>query len=115
SRLLSNKSPFEIPFGKEPNFDELRVFGCLCFAHNQKAKGDKFAPRSRKCVFLGYPHGKKGWKLYDLDTGEIFVSRDVKFFENEFPFVKGDEPVSSLENVADMSHKNVGVDHDFLE
>uniref|UniRef100_A0A803MMN7 Uncharacterized protein n=1 Tax=Chenopodium quinoa TaxID=63459 RepID=A0A803MMN7_CHEQI len=63
----------------------------------------------------GYPHGKKGWKLYDLDTGEIFVSRDVKFFENEFPFVKGNEPVSSLENVADMSHENVGVDHDFLD
>ncbi|XP_021751608.1 uncharacterized protein LOC110717256 [Chenopodium quinoa] len=70
---------------------------------------------SRALMFQGYPHGKKGWKLYDLDTGEIFVSRDVKFFENEFPFVKGNEPVSSLENVADMSHENVGVDHDFLD
>ncbi|RVW97533.1 Retrovirus-related Pol polyprotein from transposon RE2 [Vitis vinifera] len=37
------------------------------------------------CV-LGYPFGKKGWKLFDLDTKELFVSRDVKFFEDVFPF-----------------------------
>ncbi|RVW12195.1 Retrovirus-related Pol polyprotein from transposon RE2 [Vitis vinifera] len=36
--------------------------------------------------FWGYPFGKKGWKLFDLDTKELFVSRDVKFFEDVFPF-----------------------------
>lgn len=29
---------------------------------------------------------KKGWKVYDMETQEIFVSRDVKFVENDFPF-----------------------------
>ena len=33
-----------------------------------------------------YPFGKKGWKVYDLETHEHFVSRDVKFFESEFPY-----------------------------
>lgn len=36
---------------------------------------------------MGYPFGKKGWKLFDLDTREFFVSRDVKFFEDIFPYV----------------------------
>ncbi|XP_074314529.1 uncharacterized protein LOC141649747 [Silene latifolia] len=34
----------------------------------------------------GYPFGKKGWCLYDLDTGDFFNSRDVVFIESEFPY-----------------------------
>ncbi|GAA0163745.1 transmembrane signal receptor [Lithospermum erythrorhizon] len=29
---------------------------------------------------------QKGWKVLDLDTRELFISRDVRFVENEFPF-----------------------------
>ncbi|XP_073017921.1 uncharacterized protein [Primulina eburnea] len=50
-------------------------------------EGDKFASRSCKFIFVGYLFGKKGWKLYDLEMHEYFVSRDVKFFEKEFLFV----------------------------
>lgn len=35
---------------------------------------------------MGYPYNKKGWKVFALDTKNIFVSRDVQFFEDEFPF-----------------------------
>jgi len=37
---------------------------------------------------MGYPFGKKGWKVYDLETREIFISRDVVFDESIFPFAK---------------------------
>ncbi|GAU34891.1 hypothetical protein TSUD_144220 [Trifolium subterraneum] len=84
--LLNGKSPYEMLNGKPPSYEHLKVFGSMCYAHNQGRKGDKFASRSRKCVFVGYPHGKKGWKLFDLDTNTYFVSRDVDFFEDEFPF-----------------------------
>lgn len=86
SALLNNKTPYELLFETPPSFSELRMFGCLCYAYNHKSKRDKFMSRSRRCIFVGYPQGKKGWKLYDLDTGDYFVSRDVKFYENEFPF-----------------------------
>ena len=91
SPLLNNKSPFDVLFGFSPAYDAIRTFGCLCFAYNHKTKGDKFASRSRKCVFVGYPFGKKGWKLYDLDSKEFFVSRDVKFFEDVYPFLSPED------------------------
>jgi len=83
---LQGKKPYEILFGVKPNYNHLKVFGCLCFAHPRTRPNDKFAPHSRKCIFAGYPYGKKGWKAYDLETHEIFVSRDVIFHEHIFPF-----------------------------
>ncbi|GKE67343.1 putative ribonuclease H-like domain-containing protein [Tanacetum coccineum] len=42
--------------------------------------------RGRPGVFVGYPHGTKGYKIYDPSHNKIIVSRDVKFPENAFPF-----------------------------
>ena len=109
SGLLNNKTPYEMLCGKAPTYDEMRVFGCLCFAHNLRAKGNKFAHQGRKCIFLGYPHGKKGWKLFDLETEEFFVSRDVTFYENDFPFE------NAARNMSDstLHLPSLGFDEDF--
>jgi len=60
----------------------------LCFAQNNPKQKDNFGPRNRKCVFLGYPFGKKGWKVYNLETQEILISRDMMFNEGKFSFTK---------------------------
>lgn len=67
SPLLDIQSPLEILFGTVPSYNTLKVFGCLCFAHNQKARRAKFSSCSCKFVFVGYPFGKKGWKFFDLE------------------------------------------------
>ena len=87
SSLLKNKTPFEILHGQPPSLSHLRVIGCLAYAHNKNTKGDKFASRSRKCILLGFPSGTKGWKLFDLEQKDVFVSRDVTFQEKIFPYM----------------------------
>ena len=39
------------------------------------------------CIFVSYPFRKKGWKFYDLENGDMFVSTDVISHEKIFPFV----------------------------
>ncbi|CAM8980748.1 unnamed protein product [Rhodiola kirilowii] len=84
--ILDNRSPYEVLRKQPPPYSSLRVFGCLCFAAQIPRSRDKFASRSRKCIFVGYPLGKRGWRLYDLETKEFLISRDVVFYEHIFPF-----------------------------
>ncbi|XP_010451390.1 PREDICTED: uncharacterized protein LOC104733516 [Camelina sativa] len=87
SSVLQNKTLYEVLFGHRPSYDMIHTFGCLCYAHHHSRDKDKFGPRSQKCVFIGYPYGKKGLHLFDLDTKKIFISRDVWFQEEIFPFL----------------------------
>lgn len=48
-KLLQNETHFEMLYDSQPAFSQLRVFGCLCYAHNLDHHGDKFASRSRRC------------------------------------------------------------------
>jgi len=46
---------------------------------------DKFHDRAVPCVFVGYPHGRKGYKVLSILDHRIYVSRDVVFHEYTFP------------------------------
>ncbi|KAD3336106.1 hypothetical protein E3N88_31625 [Mikania micrantha] len=75
----------------------MRVFGRLAYFRNTDTKGDKFEWRGKPGVFLGYPPGTKGYKIYDTSLKKIITSRDVKFVENKFPY-KNSDPINKQEN-----------------
>lgn len=86
SSVLNHKTPYEILYEEKPDYAHLKIFGCLVFTSNPNIHTDKFSMRGVQCVLLGYPTHKKGYKLLNLITKQLFVSRDVKFYESIFPF-----------------------------
>ncbi|GKE01466.1 ribonuclease H-like domain-containing protein [Tanacetum coccineum] len=60
--------------------------------------------RSEKCVLIGYSSNKKAYKLLSLDTRNVFYSRDVKFYENVFPFKQKTCDSTHVENTSEVDH-----------
>ncbi|XP_074336283.1 uncharacterized protein LOC141673437 [Apium graveolens] len=85
--VLKGKTPYEVLFNKPPDFDYQRVFGSLYYASTLPATRDKFETCASNCVFLGYLYAKKGYRVFDLHTRRVFVSRHVKFVEHILPFL----------------------------
>lgn len=68
SKVLHDKIPYHILFGKAPNYISLKCFGYLCYASTLSYGRGKFEPRAQTYVFLDYPIGQKGFKLLKLNT-----------------------------------------------
>lgn len=82
STAIGMKTLEELWSGHPPSLENLRVFGCVAYAHINQGKLD---PRALKCMFLGYPQGVKGFRLWCMEKGQprVLISRDVVFRESE--------------------------------
>lgn len=84
--VLSMESPFQKLFGSKPNYERLRVFGCLCFPWLRPYTHNKLEERSRRCVFLGYSLTQTAYLCFDVEHKRLYTSRHVVFDEASFPF-----------------------------
>lgn len=68
SKVLDNKSPYELWTGSKPNVSHLKMFGCGAIAHVPVEKRRTFEAKSREHIFVGYCDEKKGYRLVDPKT-----------------------------------------------
>jgi len=87
SALDSSTTPYQVLFGKAPDYSALRTFGCACFPTLRAYARNKFDPRSLKCIFLGYTEKYKGYRCFFPPTNRVYLSRHVLFDESSFPFI----------------------------
>ncbi|KAK3033955.1 hypothetical protein RJ639_034119 [Escallonia herrerae] len=74
-------TPEEVWSGKHANYEILRIFGCPAYAH---VNDGKLESRAKKCIFLGYANGVKGYRLWcpNSESSRFLISRDVTFDES---------------------------------
>ena len=75
-------TPYELWFGKKPKPSFLKVWGCD--AYMKKLHPDKLEPKSKKCVFIGYPKETIGYTFHYKSEGKNFVAKFGNFLEKEF-------------------------------
>lgn len=92
SRVISMKTPIERLLGETPDYTFFKVFGCACWPHLHPYNNRKLEFRSKQCVFLGYSSLHKGYKCLHIATNRVYISRDVVFDENVFPFSQHTPP-----------------------
>jgi hypothetical protein len=88
SKVISYATPLEHLYKIQPNYTSLCIFGCACWPNMRPYNQHKLQFRSKECVFLGYSNLHKGFKCLDVATGRIYISQDVIFDEEVFPFSK---------------------------
>ena len=100
SALSENVTPYHKWYGRKPDLEHLRVFGCAAYAHVPDAQRQKLDKKAKKFRFVGYSIQSKGYRLFDECTKRVFVRKDVVFNESDFGenAPKGGEgPIEALE------------------
>ena len=84
SRRHPGRIPTESFTGKRQSVAHLRAFGAKCWAKIPAAHGvSKLDPRSTECRFLGYASGSGNYKVQDVASRRVFISRDIVFEEGQ--------------------------------
>jgi hypothetical protein len=97
--INNNKTPYELWFGHELEFSNLKVFGCKSHVLIYKKLTHKLDTHLVKCIFLGYNDGSKAYLLMKNKNKRIVISQNVIFDEI---FVKKIEPILHVEDDVDI-------------
>ncbi|KAL0364512.1 UNVERIFIED_CONTAM: Retrovirus-related Pol polyprotein from transposon TNT 1-94 [Sesamum angustifolium] len=75
TKAVQNMTPIEAWSGKKPSAKHLRVFGSICYVHIPTKKRHKLEEKTEKGIFLGYSTQLKGYRIYNLKTKKLIISR----------------------------------------
>ena len=79
SSAIDFKIPEEVWSSRPVDYSSLKIFSCPAYVHVQSGEHSKLDSKSRKCVFLGFEKGVKGYRLWDPISKKTVTSRDVIF------------------------------------
>lgn len=97
------KSPYEKLYSKQPNYDNLRVFGCEV----------KCPQMSERLMFIGYTNKIGCYRLLNPQTLDIIISNNVQFNERKMYYERFDsENLSEVTSSSNFDLMNCNEDND---
>lgn len=81
STRSGKKSAYELWFGRKPELNHLRIFGSWAYEHVPDSQRKKWQKKAKKLLMVGYDSNSTNYRLLDMETKKITVSRHVVFHE----------------------------------
>ena len=110
---MDRKVAYEVWTGNPVDFNNLRIFGCLAFVHISNDERSKLVPKSKKCVFVGYSKGVKGFKFWDPISKKMVINKDA-VFEKQSMLPKIVDTTMPVSDRASLNSMEVQVDLEHL-
>jgi hypothetical protein len=80
-RPQSDKTPYELWYGRPASIKHFKVFGSKCYIKNNDENLGKYDDRADEGIFLGYDTNSKGYKCYNKRLHKMVHCIDVKVDE----------------------------------
>jgi hypothetical protein len=90
------KSPFELLFGKSPDYRFLKMFGCECWPYLRPYNSHKFSFHSKSCLFLGYSKPHLGTNVLTCPPADYTLPGTLFLMKPFFPYKHGLRQSSSF-------------------
>lgn len=87
SSSLNGGIPYTIWYEKPFTVSYFRSFGCKGYSLDKTPDKDKFQPKAKECVLVGYSEESKAYRVWLVNENKIQITRDVKFI-NELEQIK---------------------------
>jgi len=90
------------------------MFGSKAYAHIPKELRKKLDEKAKEYFFVGYAENEKGYRLLDISTDKVVISRDVKFLDKEesneiIIEIKKQEKHDNKENTENQEKEEEGI------
>ncbi|GJS80334.1 gag-pol polyprotein [Tanacetum coccineum] len=113
STAVELKTPMEMCTGKPINYSDLHIFGSPVYVMYNTQETTKLDPKSKKCLFLRYADGVKGYRLWDPTSHKVVASRDVVFMEDKIQ--EDEEGDSTTRKITSIQMEKEFQSNDYFE
>jgi hypothetical protein len=106
-RPHSDKTPYELWYGRPSSIKHFKVFGSECYIKNNNENLGKYDDRVYEGIFLGYATNSKGYICYNKRLHKLVDCIDIKVDEGV--------PVREVSNIESTTKDIVEVEYEHVQ